>query len=160
MGVSQRVAEGADRRLREEWPSTLYRSSFRAASPTPPEGVPFCATSPTYWWPSTSRPARSSGAPRRRCVHCSCARTKSITWANFGAGLPPAPVGAIAVHPRRTRYIYLGTEIGLFASEDSGATWSPTNEGPTNCAVEDLFWMGETLICATHGRGMFQIDLQ
>ena len=22
-----------------------------------------------------------------------------------------------------------------------------------------LFWMGETLICATHGRGMFRIDL-
>lgn len=28
------------------------------------------------------------------------------------------------------------------------------NEGPTNCSVDDLFWMGETLVCATH-RGMF-----
>jgi hypothetical protein len=29
----------------------------------------------------------------------------------------------------------------------------------TNCAVYDLFWMGELLICGTHGRGMFRIDL-
>jgi hypothetical protein len=27
-------------------------------------------------------------------------------------------------------------------SEDAGATWSPANEGPINCSVEDLFWAG------------------
>ena len=37
--------------------------------------------------------------------------------------------------------------------------WSPTNEGPTNCSVDDLFWMGETLVSVTHGRGMYRIDL-
>ena len=47
----------------------------------------------------------------------------------------------------------------MFASEDAGAMWSPTNEGPTNCSVDDLFWMGETFVCVTHGRGMFKIDL-
>ena len=50
-------------------------------------------------------------------------------------------------------------EVGLFASEDSGTTWSPTNQGPTNCPVDDLFWMGETLVSVTHGRGMYRIDL-
>jgi hypothetical protein len=37
--------------------------------------------------------------------------------------------------------------------------WSPTNEGPSNCSVDDLIWMGETLVAVTHGRGMFMIDL-
>ncbi|MGH7819793.1 MAG: hypothetical protein ACREQ9_08470, partial [Candidatus Binatia bacterium] len=78
---------------------------------------------------------------------------------NLGAALPAAPVRAIAVHPRRTQLVYVGTEVGIFASENAGTTWSPTNEGPTNCSVDDLFWMGETLVCATHGRGMFRIDL-
>ena len=55
--------------------------------------------------------------------------------------------------------LYLGTEVGLFASDDGGATWSATNEGPTSCSVEDLIWSDETLICVTHGRGMFSIDL-
>jgi photosystem II stability/assembly factor-like uncharacterized protein len=86
-------------------------------------------------------------------------RDGGATWTNLGAVLPAAPVRAIAVHPRRARLVYLGTEVGVFASEDAGATWSPTNEGPTNCSVDDLLWMGETLVCATHGRGMFRIDL-
>jgi hypothetical protein len=86
-------------------------------------------------------------------------RDGGATWANLGAGLPAAPVKAIAIHPRRAEFVYVGTEVGVFGSEDRGVTWSPTNEGPTNCAVDDLFWMGETLVCATHGRGMFRIDL-
>jgi hypothetical protein len=81
------------------------------------------------------------------------------TWHNIGASLPEAPVRALAVHPRNAGFLYLGTEVGVFASEDGGATWSPTNEGPTNCSVDDLFWMDEILVCVTHGRGMFQIDL-
>jgi photosystem II stability/assembly factor-like uncharacterized protein len=80
-------------------------------------------------------------------------------WSNLGNLLPEAPVRAIAVHPRRNNLVYIGTEVGLFASENGGATWSPTNEGPTNCSVDDLFWMNEVLVCATHGRGMFTIKL-
>lgn len=82
-----------------------------------------------------------------------------IKWSNLGNLLPEAPVRAIAVHPRKTNFVYLGTEVGVFASEDGDATWSPTNEGPTNCSVDDLFWMGEILVSATHSRGMFTIDL-
>ena len=86
-------------------------------------------------------------------------RDGGATWTNLGTVLPAAPVRAVAVHPRRARLVYIGTEVGVFASEDAGATWSPTNEGPTNCSVDDLFWVEETLVCATHGRGMFRIDL-
>ena len=81
------------------------------------------------------------------------------TWSNIGSALPQAPVRSLVIHPRRADFLYLGTEVGVFTSEDAGATWSPTNEGPTNCAVYELFWMNESLICVTHGRGMFSIDL-
>ena len=80
-------------------------------------------------------------------------------WGNIGSTLPEAPVRCLAVHPRKSNLLYLGTEVGVFASEDAGTSWSPTNEGPTNCSVDDLFWLGETLVCVTHGRGMFRIDL-
>jgi photosystem II stability/assembly factor-like uncharacterized protein len=82
-----------------------------------------------------------------------------VTWSDLGGTLPAAPIRAVAVHPRDGRLVYVGCEVGVFASEDAGATWSPTNEGPTNCSVDDLFWMSETLVCVTHGRGMFRIDL-
>jgi hypothetical protein len=84
---------------------------------------------------------------------------RGATWRSIGSGLPGAPVRAITVHPSRQDFLYLGTELGLFASDDGGTTWSATNEGPTSCSVEDLIWNGETLICVTHGRGMFTIDL-
>lgn len=80
-------------------------------------------------------------------------------WGNIGNALPEAPIRTLAVNPRNSNLLYLGTEVGLFASEDAGATWSPTNEGPTSCSVEELFWMGDKLVAATHGRGMFEIDL-
>jgi len=86
-------------------------------------------------------------------------RNGGVDWAPPASALPPAPVRAVAVHPRRSDHVYLGTEVGVFASEDAGGTWSPTNEGPANCSVDDLIWMGDTLVAVTHGRGMFRIDL-
>jgi hypothetical protein len=86
-------------------------------------------------------------------------RNGGTDWAPPSSMLPQAPVRAVAVHPRRSDHVYLGTEVGLFASDDAAATWSPTNEGPANCSVDDLIWMGETLVAVTHGRGMFRIDL-
>lgn len=82
-----------------------------------------------------------------------------LNWSNLGGSLPEAPIRSLAIHPRNSAFLYLGTEVGVFASENGGSSWSATNEGPTNCSVDELFWMGETLVCVTHGRGMFQIDL-
>jgi photosystem II stability/assembly factor-like uncharacterized protein len=81
------------------------------------------------------------------------------TWAEIAGNLPRAPVRAVAVHPTQADWFYIGTEVGVFASEDRGATWSPTNEGPANVSVDDLFWLGERLVCVTHGRGLFEVDL-
>ncbi len=86
-------------------------------------------------------------------------RNRGADWAPPATALPPAPVRAVAVHPRRSDHVYLSTDVGVLASEDAGVRWSPTNEGPANCSVDDLIWMGDTLIAITHGRGMVWIDL-
>lgn len=82
-----------------------------------------------------------------------------LTWRDISGPLPDVPVRTLAIHPTRRQFVYAGTEVGIFSSEDGGATWSPGNEGPTNCSVDELFWLNKTLVCATHGRGMFTIDL-
>jgi BNR/Asp-box repeat len=79
-------------------------------------------------------------------------------WKSLGASLPEAPVRALAVHPENAQALYVGTEVGLLASKDGGGTWSARNEGPTNCSVDDLFWVGKTLYVVTHGRGLYTID--
>jgi hypothetical protein len=147
-------------------------------------GMVFRTTNGTATAPTWQRVGATAPSPLRPQRYCTCitihpadpetvyvafggyepdnlwmTRDGGATWTNPAAPLPAAPIRAIAVHPRRTDFGYIGTEVGVFASEDAGVSWSPTNDGPTNCSVDDLFWMDETLVCATHGRGMFRIDL-
>jgi photosystem II stability/assembly factor-like uncharacterized protein len=82
-----------------------------------------------------------------------------VRWIELSGKLPAAPVFTITIHPNDSDYLYAGTEVGIFASEDGGKHWSPGNEGPTNSAVFDLEWQGAVLFAATHGRGIFKIDL-
>ena len=79
------------------------------------------------------------------------------SWASVSAALPAVPVYAIETQPGNPNRVYIGTEIGIFSSEDAGSTWSATNDGPANVAVFDLFWLNaQTLVAVTHGRGMFK----
>ena len=89
-----------------------------------------------------------------------------VTW-NYAQGsgifkIPPVQINTVRFHPLAGNWIYVGTDLGVFASEDYGATWSTTplyskNEGPVNVEVDELFWQGsDKLIAATHGRGMFR----
>jgi hypothetical protein len=83
------------------------------------------------------------------------------TWTDISGsgptGLPFAPIRGIARHPTNPGWLYVGTEVGIFASEDGGATWSATNQGPANAVVDELVFMHQstTLLAATHGRGLW-----
>ena len=92
------------------------------------------------------------------------------SWAvRSGAGanaLPAIQVNTIRFHPFVLGWVYIGTDLGIFASEDFGLTWSvlpvyASNEGPANVEVDELFWQGtDYLLAATHGRGMFRTRIQ
>lgn len=82
-------------------------------------------------------------------------------WTNV-PGLPSASVFAIQQHPVNASWLYVGTAVGLFASEDNGATWSATNQGPANVQVRDLNWYTDSpavLLVATFGRGIWRATL-
>lgn len=83
------------------------------------------------------------------------------SWTDISTGLAEAPIRGIARHPTNAGWLYVGTEVGIFSSEDGGTTWSTTNDGPGAVSVDELFFVGSTttLIAATHGRGMFQASL-
>ncbi len=81
------------------------------------------------------------------------------SWTNLTSNLPLAPVRTIAVWEQDPNFLYVGTQVGVFGSPNGGLSWSPSNDGPTNCSVDELFWMGNTLVAATHGRGMFSIGI-
>ena len=76
-------------------------------------------------------------------------------------GLPDVPVNAFAVDPANGNNLYAGTDIGVFASTDGGASWGPYG---TDLPVVAVFGMeiqptARKLRIATHGRGMWEITL-
>jgi photosystem II stability/assembly factor-like uncharacterized protein len=83
------------------------------------------------------------------------------TWADItgpaggAAALPDVPVRDLEIHPTNSNWIYAGTEVGVFASDDAGATWSLPHDGPSNVSVDELFFLNTTLYAASHGRGLF-----
>lgn len=75
--------------------------------------------------------------------------------------LPALPVNSVSYHPTNPDWMYLGTDLGIFASEDFGANWNVTpryaeNDGPAYVEVDDLIWYGDNLVAVTFGRGMYR----
>jgi len=86
------------------------------------------------------------------------------TWApRSGSGLtalPTVPVHTLVVNPLNPSWIYVGTEAGIFASEDAGRTWGAPSSGPANVDVEQLVWSKGKLIAATYGRGIYSASVR
>lgn len=91
-------------------------------------------------------------------------RTEDLgaTWIDVtgsgATGLPDIPVRSIVINPARQDQIYVGTEIGIFASDDAGAHWALPQGGPANVSVDELFWNRGSLVAATHGRGIYKTN--
>lgn len=85
-----------------------------------------------------------------------------VSWTDAtgsgSTGLPNAPVYDLEMDPSDHNTLYAATEVGLFTTEDAGASWRLPHDGPANTRMDGLFWMGSTLVVATHGRGMYAMD--
>jgi hypothetical protein len=86
------------------------------------------------------------------------------TWtAISGAGatgLPLIPADAFLVDPTYPNIMYAGTDIGVYVTSDSGATWSSFGIGLPRVAVFDMAAApGRFLRIATHGRGLWQTQM-
>ncbi len=81
--------------------------------------------------------------------------------------VPQIHVSTIRFHPTIPNWIYVGTDIGVFASDDNGLNWNRTarfrnaqpnaHDGPVNVEISELFWQGDYLVAATFGRGMWRV---
>jgi hypothetical protein len=88
-------------------------------------------------------------------------------WTGIGGTgvntLPDIPVHSIVIDPGNSNRLYIGTDIGVFTSADSGANWVPENTGFPNTIVESLaintVGSNSTLFAFTHGRGVWRVSL-
>ncbi len=91
-----------------------------------------------------------------------------ITWSALdgqGTGrLPDIPVHSLVVDPGNRQRLFIGTDLGVFASTDGGASWAVENTGFANTVTESLAWVeragGRPLLYAfTHGRGAWRVEV-
>jgi hypothetical protein len=86
------------------------------------------------------------------------------TWTPAaGSGLallPYVPIRSIVRHPRNQQVLYAATDIGIYESDDGGASWSTSQQGPADVSVDELAFVAgsELLLAATHGRGLWTAD--
>ena len=81
----------------------------------------------------------------------------------FGANLPDIPTNTIVFDPIRPQFVYVGNDLGVYFSSDTGNTWRPlsTLGLPEACIVINLSIspVNRKLRAATHGNGVYEIDL-
>ncbi|HUJ28725.1 MAG TPA: hypothetical protein VLW85_22045 [Myxococcales bacterium] len=83
------------------------------------------------------------------------------TTMDNGVGLPFVGFDVIKVDPGDSNTLYLGTELGLYRSQDRGASWARFGAGSLPMVeVRDLCITpgSKKLTAATYGRGFWQIS--
>lgn len=83
-------------------------------------------------------------------------------WQDISQNLPDVPVNAIVVDPEFPNNIYVGNDLGVFASVDGGISWNTYQDGLYDATMIFALSISPTnrkLRAATHGNGAFQRDL-
>lgn len=82
------------------------------------------------------------------------------TWKPLSAPYLKGYAHVVRQDPRRSSSLYLGTESGLYISNDNGQSWTHFRNKLPMVAVRDLAVQSreEELVVATHGRGLYIID--
>ena len=86
------------------------------------------------------------------------------TWNSDEGNLPDMPVRWVIFNPTNADQAFLATELGVWSTDNLNGTstlWTPTNAGLANTRVDMLKvrTSDNTILAATHGRGLFTTTL-
>jgi photosystem II stability/assembly factor-like uncharacterized protein len=86
---------------------------------------------------------------------------QGLSWFPIDEGLPDEPINSVEIDPSHPDWYFIGTDLGVYVSFDAGATWTPFNVGLPHAVVADIriHDQGRFLRAATHGRGMWEVDI-
>ncbi|HRI61421.1 MAG TPA: T9SS type A sorting domain-containing protein, partial [Saprospiraceae bacterium] len=159
-----------------------------AVHPTDPDVV-FCSTAPVYT--NTARVFKVNagvvteltGLPNRVCMdiaihptvpgtvyavfagfntqHVWRSTNNGANWTAIDNGLPDVPVSTILIDPLRPDHLYIGNDLGVWLSQDAGASWEVWSaDAPQAMLAMHLSISADRkLRVATHGLGVWQTDM-
>ncbi len=84
------------------------------------------------------------------------------TWASIVGNIPVGPVNVIKEDHRNPNVLYVGTDVGAYVTFDGGRSWDALAAGLPSTFVHDIVIhpSEDILVAATHGRGMFALDVR
>ncbi|HEV2247091.1 MAG TPA: choice-of-anchor D domain-containing protein, partial [Terriglobia bacterium] len=82
-------------------------------------------------------------------------------WTDISGNLPNAPVNDIVVDPDMPNTLYVGTDVGVLATTDGGATWAPLGTGLPAVVIMSVKLHHATRIlrAASYGRSAWDTQL-
>jgi photosystem II stability/assembly factor-like uncharacterized protein len=101
---------------------------------------------------------RDRFTPASQTGHVFMTTNGGLTWKDISGNLPNSPTNTLLLDPR-TNVLYVGNDLGVYASIDGGTTWSRFGPGFPVVEVVQLQLSPKLNILAagTHGRGMWEI---
>lgn len=85
------------------------------------------------------------------------------SWTSIVNNLPSGPVNVIKEDPKHENILYAGTDIGAYVSLNGGQEWHVLAGGgfPSTFVADMIIHPREDiLVAATHGRGMYAMDIR
>ena len=91
-----------------------------------------------------------------------------VTWIDRSDGIPALHVNKLLWHYQKSSWLYAGTDLGIFSTENNGQNWNVTphfsiNDGPVFSEITDMEWGplaqaldAPNLYVATYGRGIWK----
>ncbi len=84
------------------------------------------------------------------------------TWKSITNNIPIGPVNVIKEDPVNKNILYVGTDYGVFVSLNNGKYWQRLSGNLPTVYVHDLIIhpRDNIMVIATHGRGMYALDVK
>ncbi|MFT4681070.1 MAG: photosystem II stability/assembly factor-like uncharacterized protein [Granulosicoccus sp.] len=82
------------------------------------------------------------------------------TWQNLSHNLPALPINCITIEKGSTGGVYIGTDIGVYYTDQTMDSWEPYMAGLPNVIVTELEIQDgfEKIVASTYGRGIWRSD--
>ncbi len=84
------------------------------------------------------------------------------SWQSIVANIPSGPINVIREDPKNKNVLYVGTDLGVYVSNNGGIQWQVlANQLPTTFVSDLVIHPREDImVISTHGRGMWAMDVR